>query len=284
MYDASLGQALLENLERTEQVARVGMAICFGLSLFTNGLALQWRNEDGTKAARSVRAARACYLVGTGFTVAFCTAAFVSPSPQVANLVVVGVAMVLAIITLALDRGAQGAPALSFLSGAVIWLLTVVTPFLTNTATGNVRPFTWLSGLHITTAIAGEALCVLAFCASLLYLWDYRRLKTKVLEKKPVFPSLDTLDKWVGGASSVGLLLISTSLVSGIALVLSGSSLEAVGPTKIVWAFAVWGWYVLAIFGRGFLGWRGRRGAQLSLWGIVLILCTLFGTVWNLAS
>ena len=284
MTDLLIETTLIQNLASAEQFTHVAMALLFGVSFFANALALQWRVDENRLAPGAIRFARASFLCGTAFTVATCTLALVSPAKPIADIVVLGIAMVLAVVTLVLDRGAQGMPALSFLSGAVIWLLTVVTPFFMDNSTYSSHPISWLSGLHITTAVGGEALFVLAFCTSLLYLWDYRRLKSKHLERRPAFPSLDTLDKLVGRASHAGLFLISTSLVSGIALVFHGSSLQSVGSTKIVWAFMVWGWYVLALFGRGFWGWRGRKGAQLSLWGTLLMLCALFGTVWNLSE
>lgn len=284
MPDFLSENSVIQNLATAEQFARMGMAIFFGISFFANAFALQWKNDNRPFVDTSIRIARAGYLIGTGISVSCFTLAFISPTKSVADLVVLGMALVLATTTLLLDRGPQGMPALTFLSAAFIWFFTVLPPFYTNKGDATVHSVSWLSGLHIATAVAGEALCVLAFCVSLLYLWDYHRLKTKHLQRWPPVPSLDTLDKLVGSISTLGLFLISTSLISGIALVFHGSSLQSVGSTKIIWAFTVWGWYMLALFGRGFWGWRGRRGAQLSLWGTLLLLCALFGTVWKLSE
>lgn len=281
MIDAAQATVIVDNIRQAEELLHIGMAALFGVAFFLYGLVLQWRSAGDARADVALRSGRAAFLLATGLTIAFCTLALVAPGSATANVVTVGVALVLAVITVTLDRGPQGMPALSFLSGALIWLIVVVTPFVV--PPGHVltpRTTGWLPTFHVATAVAGEGLCVVSFCGSLLYLWDYRRLKQKVLERRPLLPSLDTLDRLVERTSVIGLALITTSLISGLALVFGGGG-ASVQRIKVVWAFTVWGWYVLSIFGRGFWGWRGRRGAQLSLWGTGLILVSLFGTVWS---
>jgi ABC-type uncharacterized transport system permease subunit len=53
------------------------------------------------------------------------------------------------------------------------------------------------------------------------------------------------------------------------------------GVIKILWAFLVWGWYVMTLFGRNLWGWRGKKGAQFTIFGMVLLLLGLFGTFWQ---
>ena len=91
---------------------------------------------------------------------------------------------------------------------------------------------------------------MVAFSASLLYIWDYRRLKSHVLELRSFMPSLQTLDAVVGRVSLIGFLLISTSLASGVLLILDPTLRSHLSVLKIFWAFAVWGWYLLALVGR----------------------------------
>lgn len=274
-------EALMRNLQMAQDTVRVGMAVTFGVSFFLNGLVLQWRLAENPRSEKALRIARLFFYLATALTIAHATLAIVSPTEPLPQLVYGGIALVLALITLALDRGAQGLPALSFLSGAFIWLLTVITPTFFSQQTREPRAVNWLTGLHVFTAVASQGVFLVAFCGSLLYLWDYRRLKSKVLERKPFLPSLDSLDRLVERTSIVGLFLITTSLISGLALVFGGDSVATVGYTKFTWSFFVWGWYVLSIFGRGFWGWRGRKGAKLSLWGAAFMCLALFGTIWD---
>jgi ABC-type uncharacterized transport system permease subunit len=97
-------------------------------------------------------------------------------------------------------------------------------------------------------------------------------------------PSLETLDKLVGRTSLVGFLLISTSLATGVMLIVDIRLRAHITSLKVIWAFAVWGWYLLALVGRGYWGWTGRRGAHLSIWGTLLLGLTLFGTIWNISG
>ncbi len=280
MENQTLALETVRNILAAEQSLRIGQAVAFGLSFFLFGIVLQDRTKTDARTDQALRFARLSFLFGTFMAVAGGTLAFISPSPSTPQIVLLGINLALAFVTLFLDRGPQGMPALSFLTGALIWLLTVAQPFVFPHADSGLQSFWGLTGIHIVTAIGGEALCMISFCASLLYLWDYKRLKSKHLARRPFIPSLDTLDTLVERTTVIGLFLISTSLVTGVGLVLWGEG-QSVSTLKVLWAFAVWGWYVLSIFGRGFWGWRGRKGAQLSLWGTALMIATLFGTLWS---
>lgn len=272
-------QDILVNLKQTENIVRTAIVAAFGLSSLLNGYVLQKRAAKVPRVSFAFRVARHAYIFGTGFLIAFCTLAIISPATSTSALVTVGIPLVLALIALSFDKENPGVPALQFLSGALIFLIIAASAFLFPAEAASATDLGWLSVLHIVTAIAGEGLCIVAFCASLLYVWDYRRLKKKILERTPFLPSLDTLDRTIEKTTLIGLGLISTSLISGISLTFGAAAIEA-SLVKIIWAFTVWIWFVMAIFGREFLGWRGRRGAHLTIWGAVLMLIALFGTIW----
>jgi len=301
---------IVANILLLERLVRLGLAAAFGISLVAYARVLllsqnegrprderemrQGRSVDDARTADTLNpttalrlsnlrlwqiASRLSFQLGTAFTVAYATLAAVSPQTPVALLVYLGVALVIAMATLLLDRFPRTLPALSFLSSGLIWLLVVLASYLMPSQGLDHRPIGALAWAHIATATLASGLFIAAFLASCLYLIGYRWLKTRQLEGRPRLPSLEFLDNLVERTSVVGLFLITTSLVSGLGLIFTGTPLASVGTAKLVWAFAVWGLYSVSIFGRGFWGWRGRRGALFSVWGTLLIAGSLFGTL-----
>lgn len=279
--DSNQLASLLRNFVAAQMVARFLVSLLFGFSLLAGGSALLAPERKRT-ASRNARAAYTSFVLGTVALLAECALTLIDPNPPMANVVTLGVGSVLGVLTLSLDRSRpEGIPELTFLSAAVIWLIAVVTPLLFPPAFKSFVTLTGLTGVHIFTAIAGEGLCVVAFCGSLLYLWQHRRLKNKVLGTNNIGTSLNVLDRIVERSSLSGLFLLTVSLISGVALAFAGADMSQVGLVKILWAIAVWVWYVVSIFGRSAWGWRGRLGARLSVSGSLLIFLALFGTVWR---
>jgi ABC-type uncharacterized transport system permease subunit len=290
-----LEKQILSNVVAAEQGVRLGLAAFFGLALCFNALLLLRERRGGDVAANTTPShpqllsfltnshlqtlARVAFQAGVAALVAYGTLALISPFSPVSLLVYLGIALVLAMGTLYTDRPPRPLPALSFLSSGIIWLLAVAAAYFTPQTPSEVRNLGMLAGVHVLTATLASGLFVAAFLASLLYLISYRWLKSRKLERKPALPSLEFLDNLVEKTSVLGLLLITTSLVSGLGLLFTGFTIESVGLWKILWAFAVWGLYSVSIFGRGFWGWRGRKGAIFSVWGTLLIASSLFGTL-----
>src|SRR5262249_23199913 len=82
----------------------------------------------------------------------------------------------------------------------------------------------WLP-IHVVLAILGDAVFAVAFSASLLYLFQERRLKShKVRGWMRQLPSLETLDRLNYTCLVWGLILLTLGIVSGI-----------------IWAHSAWG-------------------------------------------
>lgn len=300
-----LENQVIENILFAERSLRLALGVAFGLAFFGNALLLVRRDPNDAPAHEPVSwsglaspstsddssyrfltfGTRIAFLLGTACAVASTALATVSPHTTVPTLVYLGIALVIAAATLAIDRAPRSVPALSFLSSGFIWLLSMgasyATPVNTLEPARPLASLTALAWLHIGTATVASGLFVAAFLASSLYLVGYAWLKARKLQGRPALPSLEFLDKLVERTSLVGLFLITTSLVSGLGLLFTGATVESVGTVKILWAFAVWILSALSIFGRGFWGWRGRRGALLSVWGTLLIAGSLFGTLFR---
>jgi cytochrome c-type biogenesis protein CcsB len=124
----------------------------------------------------------------------------------------------------------------------------------------------WLP-VHVTFALLGYALFVLAAIVSLVYLVYERRLKAKrpLLPGDERTPSLEKLDRLGYRLLGWGFLMLSLAIVTGA-----------------IWADAIWGhfwswdpaetwtlliWFLYAglLESRLTIGWRGRRAATLTI-------------------
>jgi ABC-type uncharacterized transport system permease subunit len=291
----------LVKLEVYEGLARVGAASAFGLSLIAAAMYLRRNQQQVEGSQRSAgdrgtlqlstpglgpdslsRASHVFYVLGTVLSVAHFVLAFASPVAGITTLMSVGLVCLVTATVLAIGFDRDKLPAFNFLTGASAWLVLVLMPLLESRTAESVRTeLSWLGRFHIVAAIAAEALFVLGSVTSLIYLFVHRRLRQKRFAVGGGLPSLDTLDRLVDRSNIVGLLLMTASLVSGLAMTYQGYSLGQDSTFKLVWAFGVWVWYVLAIFGRVHLGWRGLKGAVVSVVGACLLGLALFGTVWG---
>jgi ABC-type uncharacterized transport system permease subunit len=282
--DSQRALLVLDFIAHLESVLRICLVIFFGCAMLLDALSIYWRDRESAWTTGIMRTARSFFLTAIFLCAAHLTLLIVSPSGTVLSIVLSGLASVMAIAALIVERDKQDLRPLKFLMGAMIWALTVASPFLNGSSSAQLHSLPGLSLLHIATAFSGEALCIVAFSSSLLYLWDYSRLKSRLLERRPFMPSLETLDKIVGRTSMIGFLLITISLATGVMLVMDPKMRIHATNLKIIWAFAVWAWYLLALVGRSSWGWTGRRGAHLSIWGTALLGLTLFGTIWNISG
>src|SRR5262249_26596015 len=109
----------------------------------------------------------------------------------------------------------------------------------------------WLP-VHVVLSVLGDAVFALAFSASLLYLVQEHRLKTRpgrgMLRH---LPSLETLDRVNYACLVWGLLLLTLGIVSGIAWAHTawGRQLWTSDP-KLLFTLLVWGIYVVLLQGR----------------------------------
>jgi len=135
----------------------------------------------------------------------------------------------------------------------------------------------WLP-IHVTLALLGDAVFALAFSASLLYLVQERRLKTRrgrgVLRH---LPSLETLDRVNYVCLVWGLILLTLGIVTGIVWAHSAWSRFWVLDAKVLITLLVWLFYVVLLQGRMTAGWRGRWAAQLTIAGFAVILFSFVG-------
>ena len=128
--------------------------------------------------------------------------------------------------------------------------------------------------LHIALLLAAYAALFVSLLASLLYLIQERRLKSKA-PTIPWLPPLETTDQ-----IALKSLLFGLPCMTGGLLIGSLVAQQTVGASyfldpKILLAFAMWVAYCAMIFIRRHSGLRGRRAVYLSSFIFLVVI-----TVW----
>jgi ABC-type uncharacterized transport system permease subunit len=125
--------------------------------------------------------------------------------------------------------------------------------------------------LHIALLLAAYAALIISLLASLLYLVQERRLKSKA-PTVSWLPPLDTADQIALKSLLYGLPCMTAGLLIG-ALIAE----QTIGPSffldpKVLLSFAMWIAYAIMIFIRRHSGLRGRRAIYLSSFVFFIVL------------
>lgn len=125
--------------------------------------------------------------------------------------------------------------------------------------------------LHVALLLAAYAALLISLLASLLYLVQERRLKSKAPTLRWL-PPLDTTDQIALRALLYGLPCMTAGLLIGAVI-----AEQTIGPSffldpKVLLAFAMWVAYASMIFIRRHSGLRGRRAVYLSSFVFFFVL------------
>jgi len=130
--------------------------------------------------------------------------------------------------------------------------------------------------LHIILLLAAYAALILSLLASLLYLIQERRLKSKsIVQSRIKLPPLETVDQIALKTLLFGLPCMTAGLLIGSLLAQIDYGAVYFRDPKILLAFAMWLAYVAMIYIRRSSGLRGRRAVYLSSFVFFVVL-----TVW----
>jgi len=150
----------------------------------------------------------------------------------------------------------------------------------------HIHPSPWLTGFHVTMALAGQAMAITACVLSALYLWQHRALKQRrILELASRVPSLERLDECLRFALVTGFITLTLSLITGALFMtalppgISAGMLLAL-RAKILWAISVWSWYLATLVARNILRSPVRIVARMSVGGFVLMSLAWFGLIF----
>ena len=131
----------------------------------------------------------------------------------------------------------------------------------------------FLLGIHTGFLMLGEALFILAFASSAMYLIQEKNLKSKRFNQwYSRLPSLGKLEEMAGLGVSAGFPLITMGLLIGFFW-----AAKIWGPgwyfdPKVIWSTAMWVIYAWLFYSRISDRIRGRRFALVVIWCVVLIL------------
>jgi len=141
----------------------------------------------------------------------------------------------------------------------------------------------WLV-FHTTTTYLGLLGCGIGAACGAMYLFVQGRLKSKAgLDTARPMASLETIETLIIRSATLGFVLLTLSLLSGLVIVTQSSETTSLGSSwwaspKVWLASAAWVVYALLINIKSFSSVRGRRAAWLAIAGLVLVLAT-YGVV-----
>jgi len=178
-------------------------------------------------------------------------------------------------LTLASVHNSESLLALLIMAAFMIVYLVFVLTFVAATTQ---QPFLlpspamrrgWLFA-HIAMIFTGYAALFLSFAASLLYLLQERRLKSK----KPVgirlrLPALEVIDEIGYRSLLLGFPFMTLGLVAGTIVAQATYGRVDLLDPKIFLSLLMWVVYMVMVFTRWNAGWRGRRAAYLATGAVV---------------
>lgn len=278
MLEVSLQERLLHNIFFLELLARIGMSSFFGLSVFGFAYLLNTQEQQNKLFNLILNISRILFLFGTISILTYSILEYILPlNSMTAKLYTIN-SSILALGVLYFNPKHKEFPTVSFIISALIFLSMTLISFLEPKILIQSEKSIWLINAHILFSILGETIFIISLCASFLFIVNHSKLKRKVIINST---SLSTLEKIVFRSSFLGLAFITLALISGIVLVSVGKSPRSVGFIKIFWAFFIWGWYAITLFGRNFWGWKGRKGAWLIIIGSIFLLLGLLGNLYH---
>ncbi len=135
----------------------------------------------------------------------------------------------------------------------------------------------WLP-IHTIFAFVGNAVFLMGFLVSIIYLVAERHIKNKKSDSiLPGLPPLEILDLMNYKCMSLGFPLLTVGIVTGsIWAEYAWGSYWNWDP-KETWSLITWIVYAIMVHNRLAIGWRGRKTAYMMILGFTSILVTFVG-------
>lgn len=132
--------------------------------------------------------------------------------------------------------------------------------------------------VHVSLVMIAYAAFFITFLTGVMYIFQERELKLKRFGSIfGRFPALDTCDSLSYKSTSLGFILLTLGIVTGI--IWSGQRYGIYwhgDPVEII-TMLTWLVYMFMIHYRVTAGWRGRRAAIVGILGFVLVVVSLIG-------
>jgi ABC-type uncharacterized transport system permease subunit len=147
----------------------------------------------------------------------------------------------------------------------IVFILAMLAAFRPGQETFSAPIRTGWIFLHIVLLLAAYAALVVSLLASLLYLIQERRLKSKAAQHRwlpPLDTPLETIDQ----------IALKTGLLIGSVIAQEDFGAKYFSDPKILLTFGLWIAYIAMIFIRRASGLRGRRAVYLSSFVVLVVL------------
>jgi ABC-type uncharacterized transport system permease subunit len=128
----------------------------------------------------------------------------------------------------------------------------------------------------ISSVLAFGFLAIAAVYAMFIALIDHFLRSHHLNRMVRSLPPLEILERLLFRLITAGFLLLSLSLISGLAFVSDLFAQHLVHKTTL--SFIAWLIFGTLLFGRWRYGWRGRKAVRLCLAGTALLLLAYFGS------
>jgi ABC-type uncharacterized transport system permease subunit len=158
----------------------------------------------------------------------------------------------------------------------VVFILAMLAAFRPGQETFTTSPIRtgWIL-LHVVLLLAAYAALVVSMLASLLYLIQERRLKSKSSTPRwlpPLDTPLETIDQIALRTLLFGLPCMTAGLLIGSVIAQADYGATYFSDPKILLTFGLWIAYIAMISIRRASGLRGRRAVYLSSFVILVVL------------
>jgi ABC-type uncharacterized transport system permease subunit len=242
LYSIGLAHAIITVLSRHARMFSIGLAaFSIGMVLHMVALVELWIGAARFPAGNFFESASLCgFLLGIAFLVVYWRYQFSSLAVFLFPLVF--------LLTLV---GATEVPVAGFTNPNVrsAWLYT-----------------------HIAMVLLAYASLVLMAVASIFYLIQERKLKSKTIGGLfDRLPPLYTLDNIISKSMAIGFVLLTLATIAGTTWAFVESGTSWIGDPKIGISLATWALTLVMVFLRTSAGWRGRKAAMMAL---VVIGCS----------
>ncbi|MCL5126022.1 MAG: c-type cytochrome biogenesis protein CcsB [Deltaproteobacteria bacterium] len=136
----------------------------------------------------------------------------------------------------------------------------------------------WWLPIHVSFALAGNAVFTIMAMAGAMYIFQERLIKKKKIGRfHRILPSLETLDTLNRRALPIGFFLLTLGIISGALWASSAWGSYWDWDPKETWSLITWFAYAAMVHQRLALGWRGKKAAVLALAGFALVMFTFIG-------
>ena len=157
----------------------------------------------------------------------------------------------------------------------IVFILAMLAAFRPGQETFSAPIRTGWIFLHISLLLAAYAGLVVSLLASLLYLIQERRLKSKSPANRGLSPldtPLETIDQIALKTLLFGLPCMTAGLLIGSVIAQADFGAKYFSDPKILLTFGLWIAYVAMVFIRRASGLRGRRAVYLSSFVVLVVL------------